>query len=380
MFEKRLAVEYARACGESLKDFPLPVSLVDPDLRSTEYGGRVCGLGGEDIFFSEPDAGVLDHEIEDYDPAAGRLKAWVRIPSFCSGGNTVLCLSCGEPAPARTNRPAAVWDDDYRLVIHDASTGSPRDSSSHANDVRAEKTADGERWVRVADTDAVHVTEALTVEAWVESSEARAEAVESLISKWASPAGFDTFDAFDAGNTDGLDSKGFLGAAFDGRYIYCSAWEKGDGETTNIKGHGNFLRYDTAGDHGAFSLRYCDVGHNGGLCAALLGARFIINTEEGVRSVSANRPPASGRHHVVGTYDGRALCLYLDGELAGQQAASGRIVSNDIDLVVGRILNGAGHFRGRIEEIRVSGCARSAEWIRTQYRLWIRDGRHSEHP
>ena len=123
MFEKKIVVEHGCLCGDSLKDFPLPVSLVDPDLRSTENGGRGCGPGGEDILFSDPETGgILDREIENYDPAVGRLKAWVRIPSFSSGGNTILSLSCGEPAQARTNRPAVPPENSVRISMYGLTT------------------------------------------------------------------------------------------------------------------------------------------------------------------------------------------------------------------------------------------------------------------
>ena len=51
------------------------------------------------------------------------------------------------------------------------------------------------------------------------------------------------------------------------------------------------LRYDTVGTRGAFSLRFSDLGHNGGLNAALPGSRFLVNTEHGPVSAAANRRP-----------------------------------------------------------------------------------------
>jgi hypothetical protein len=130
---------------------------------------------------------------------------------------------------------------------------------------------------------------------------------------------------------------------------------------------GRVLRYDTIGRQGAFSLRYCDLGHNGGLCAALPGARFLVNTDRGPISVAANRRPEPGRHHLAGVYDGRMIRLYLDGELVNEQPASGAIINNEEDVAIGRILHGLGQFNGQIEEVRISAAARSADWLRTQY-------------
>jgi len=60
----------------------------------------------------------------------------------------------------------------------------------------------------------------LTVEAWINTTPGRIEAVQSLVSKWQINEAFTAFSAYDAGDTDGLDSRGFLGTAFDGRYVY----------------------------------------------------------------------------------------------------------------------------------------------------------------
>ena len=52
-----------------------------------------------------------------------------------------------------------------------------------------------------------------------------------------------SWDAFDAGNTDGLDTRGFVGAERDDRYIYFIPYS-GD----NNVFHGRAIRYDTEGD------------------------------------------------------------------------------------------------------------------------------------
>jgi hypothetical protein len=91
-------------------------------------------------------------------------------------------------------------------------------------------------------TDFEGLTE-ITVEAWVKSERKRPEALEALVSKWRPLDSFDTFAAFDAGQTDGLDSSGYFGAVFDGRYVYFSP-EQHD----FLEQHGIVLRYDTHGD------------------------------------------------------------------------------------------------------------------------------------
>jgi hypothetical protein len=62
----------------------------------------------------------------------------------------------------------------------------------------------------------------ITVDTWVASMDSRAEVMQALVSKWSPLGSFDTFDAFNAAVTDGLNSTGYFGAAFDGRYVYFS--------------------------------------------------------------------------------------------------------------------------------------------------------------
>ncbi|MBI4700677.1 MAG: hypothetical protein HY744_05855 [Deltaproteobacteria bacterium] len=70
-----------------------------------------------------------------------------------------------------------------------------------------------------------------------------------------------SWTAQDAGATDGLDTKGYVGAEFDGRYVYFVPYS-GD---ENIF-HGRALRYDTQGDfHAAQSWTGYDAGSTDGL-------------------------------------------------------------------------------------------------------------------
>ncbi|MBI4027328.1 MAG: LamG domain-containing protein [Verrucomicrobia bacterium] len=175
-------------------------------------------------------------------------------------------------------------------------------------------------------------------------------------SEFANPR---SWAAHDAGLVDGLKTVGFNAGAFDGRHLYCAPWNDGSAYPRAIIGNGRVLRYDTLGSNGSFSLRFCDYGHNGGLCAALPGARFLVNTDQGARSVAANRPPEPGRHYLAGTYDGRFIRLFLEGALVNEQSAAGRMVGSQAPLSIGRV-------DGCIEQIRISDCARSADWIAGQ--------------
>ncbi len=85
--------------------------------------------------------------------------------------------------------------------------------------------------------------------------------------------------AFDAGSTDGLDTTGYVGGEFDGRYVYFVPYS---GEE-NIY-HGRALRYDTHNDfHTAASWTGYDISSTGGLTTrgfkyAAFDGRYIYYT------------------------------------------------------------------------------------------------------
>ena len=169
------------------------------------------------------------------------------------------------------------------------------------------------------------------------------------------------WDAHDASHVDGMHTTAYNAGAFDGRFIYTAPWR---GDRDGEHAHGRVLRYDTLGADGAFSLRFCDFGHNGGLNAALLGPSFVVNTDGGPVSVAAHRPLDAGDHHLAGIYDGHHIRLYVDGILAAERAAAGRpIQQTDVPVDIGHLASGSARFTGSISEIYLAAQAHSAEWV-----------------
>lgn len=69
-----------------------------------------------------------------------------------------------------------------------------------------------------------------------------------------------SWSGYDAGSTDGLNTRGYYGLAFDGRYVYFVPFH--DGKSF----HGRMLRYDTKGEFKAeTSWTAYDAGGTGGL-------------------------------------------------------------------------------------------------------------------
>ncbi|MBI2192480.1 MAG: LamG domain-containing protein [Planctomycetes bacterium] len=163
-----------------------------------------------------------------------------------------------------------------------------------------------------------------------------------------------SWTAQDASATSGLLSVGYNAGAYDGRFFYAAPWRHAPDPNSKLWGvHGVVLRYDTLGQQGSFSLRYSDYGHNGGLCAAVPGPAFLVNTERGVLNASAHRALRPGRHHLKGTYDGQRIRLFVDGILAAERCGRGCIQENDEPVSLGGLRGGLCRFRGVIEDVRI---------------------------
>ena len=88
--------------------------------------------------------------------------------------------------------------------------------------------------------------------------------------------------------------------------------------------------------------------------------------------VSSKAPPTAGVwHHVVGTWDGAMLRLYLDGELQQEQARTGKPNPNPYPVMIGNFEYPSCHgtaFGGLIDEVRIYNRAMSGEEVRERGR------------
>jgi hypothetical protein len=89
-------------------DFPLWISLTDPDLAARALAD------GSDIHFVDA-SGPLDYELQSWTKSSGRLDAWVRVPSLKSG--TTLMLRYGDATVAQPPDPPGTFAG-YQAVWH----------------------------------------------------------------------------------------------------------------------------------------------------------------------------------------------------------------------------------------------------------------------
>jgi len=118
--------------------------------------------------------------------------------------------------------------------------------------------------------------DAITVEAWVRGDDARGEALQALASAWAPPDTFSGFAGYDAGHTDGLDCRAYFGAVFDGRYVYFAPQHY-----ERTEAHGIVLRCDTQGgfddpdSYAAYDAGHTDGLNTEGYYGAMFDGRYV---------------------------------------------------------------------------------------------------------
>ena len=176
-----------------------------------------------------------------------------------------------------------------------------------------------------------------------------------------------SWQAADGGALAPPNPGGFNGGAFDGRFLYMAPWREDD-PSGEIRSHGQVLRLDTAAPGARFQLRWMDCGHNGGLGGSLPGPSFLVNCEEGPVSARAHRLPGPGRHHVAGVYrNGRGAELWIDGDCVAEAPSRGAPVEAAGPLTVGCLPGGTARLAGELMDVRVRSGPVPEGWVRTSW-------------
>jgi hypothetical protein len=132
-FRKKITFDSTKVAG-NLSDFPVLISITDPDLQSKAQ------LNGNDILFTSSDGVTkLDHEIESYNQGTGELIAWIKVPFLAADSDTSIYMYYNNSDANNQQNTQDVWSDDFRGVWHlSESSGNAMDSTSYntAGDVR----------------------------------------------------------------------------------------------------------------------------------------------------------------------------------------------------------------------------------------------------
>ncbi|MFX0116240.1 MAG: LamG-like jellyroll fold domain-containing protein, partial [Candidatus Hodarchaeota archaeon] len=311
--------------SKDLTNFPVLVDLYDTDLQ------KYARVDAWDIMFTNTSGTKLPHEIEHYDrtynSTHAHLVAWV-MANLSSSQNTIVSMYFGNPITANQENPEGVWDSNYVMVHHmnEDPTTTIYDSTSKENNAAAnggmtsgDQVAgmmnggidfDGnDDYLTVPDDASLNITGEITLEAWV------------------------YYKGYDVGHRYAKILHKPLSSIIDPWNVYSLALDDTMGDSANLR----------------FEISNGSAG-----------------SQEAVESTSI--VALNGWTHVVATYNGATMRIYINGVDENQNSASIIIGTNNNPLQIGSWdIATDNRWYGILDELRISNVARSADWIVTSW-------------
>jgi len=316
LYRRSITIDHTKVPNTDQANFPVLVSGTYSYLATTTNSGNVANANGFDILFASDANGAspLSFEQESYNPSTGAVVYWVKLATVSHTTDTVFYMFYGNSSISTSqSNKTAVWDSNYLGIWHSGeSSGNLLDSSSHNNPAAPTSMTQG---------------------------------TAGKIGNGATYNG-----------SSSLATVGNL-ALFNPTLITASAW-------INASSYPNTYNYVLSKDQTSDPYVGYDFRVDGG------HLNFYISTG-GVgsyKAASATQPSTGSWHHVVGTYDGSNIKLFLDGSQVSSVAESGNMNSANGPLVFGNDgAFGGGSWNGSIDEVRISSIARSADWVSAEY-------------
>ncbi|MDB5102725.1 MAG: putative protein of unknown function acetylesterase [Fibrobacteres bacterium] len=305
--------------AEDLYDFPLLVRLDASNFDFSQAEGR-----GRDIRFAGSAGQHLHYDIERWDSLERKAEIWVRVDTVhASNATQSLTLYWGNPLAAFYTGGTQVFaaSEGFRGVWHLGEEGSStpngfRDASGHGNHGTGQGISPVSSHTSVAGQGLnFDGTTAVTV-----NPDSSLHSKDSLtLEFWVNFAALGPFKR--------IVSKAYFTPA--------TPWSEYDIETNST---GTML---------AFSV-------------ALGGSLSSVR--------STTKPVLGTWYHVAGTYDGEILRMYVNGVEEAVTVKSGVITDYGRGLTFGKYeYDDVSNFRGKLDEVRVSGKTRSAAWLKLSY-------------
>jgi biopolymer transport protein ExbB len=279
--------------------------LVRLSLANFQYFNNLKPDASDLRAIADDDSTPLKFHIERFDPQAQIALIWVLLPKVNGSGKTSFYLYYGNQNASSASDPAGTYDGQQVLVYHfGAAAGSPQDSTHYQSDPTAFKAT-----VNPA----------------------------SLIGAGASFSGSQTIT---------VPATGALHLSAAGGYTV-SAWVRfgaaqSSADVVQLSGQGKELTLGISGTQAV--------------------ARYASGAGAPVAVQQTGQLTSGDWHHLALTLGGGQLTLYVDGSQAAQAAAQAVDLAGT--LTVGGSASGDSYFTGDMDELEVSGVARSADWIK----------------
>ena len=321
-YRSAITIDHTKVPNTDQTDFPVLISGTFASLATTANSGYVTNSNGYDIIFTSDAAGatVLPFEQEAYNPSTGAVIYWVQVPTVSHASDTTLYMFFGKSSVTTDqSNKNGVWDSNYGGVWHlpNGTTLNASDSTANGNNgtVSGAAAVSGKvggaasfngsgDYVDLGNGSSVQITgSALTLEAWINSSESNPSQWERIFVK-EMPGDANPYIAYAINRVAGSNQVSFGVSTSSGGGGVNSSSSLSLGSWTHVVG-----TYD--GAH----------------------ANIYLN---GVLDSQATQ---------TGNIDSTSQHLVIGGDTAANQE----------------------YFNGKSDEVRISNVARTADWIATEY-------------
>lgn len=311
LYRQELSFDYTP--GTDLEGFPVLVIL---DSSRIDYS--LVQDQGQDLRFTDASGETsLPHEIEAWNEQ-GRSYIWVRVPLISAAGGDRFWMSYGDATAEDGQRPNDVWTQGFAGVWHMAENISGNQVAGHRDSTADNNHADHIGATQMEDSTSLGPAQSF------DGIDDRVELMPSGLQIGATAI---TMSARVRPLGEPGDFPHVIGAGSGGRH-WQIFWDSGGGWTNRYSIDGGYYENWTGtGSIGSWS------------------------------SVSS-------------VYDGSAVRLYVDGV---EVATTGVPTDAQLDALTTPIYIGSNpvltprEFQGDIDEVRMSGSARSPDWIYVQH-------------
>ena len=321
-----VASDYAKAMnvtvngysGSALANFPVLVKL-STAISGFKYSDFRLPNGG-DLRFTDASGNLIPHEIDTWN-SNGVSTVWVKVPTLEANARIIAFYGCATPV-----RPIAdkVWDGDYVGVWHLGESGLPlKESSGNSFDFTYQTgTGVGYAAGGIVGNSVNFPANGLT----------------------------NTLVSLDHDNLDGFTK------------FTLEAWTK---QAAHKDVGGILSKRETSARESAYYF-YDKAGKT------MLKAS--TNGTSAVECINTIQPPLNQWNHQVYSFDTTTSSSNIKGYLNGASAGSvskafRKIFAGRGNLHLGNLCPDLADntFNGQIDEVRISRCVRSAEWIKATY-------------
>jgi prepilin-type N-terminal cleavage/methylation domain-containing protein len=325
-YYRTVTIDHTKVPNTDQTNFPMLFSGMYSYLATVANGGLVQNINGYDITFTSDAAGtqLLPFEIESWSATTGQITAWIKVPAVSHSTDTTIYLQYGNSATTtdQSNKPG-VWTNNYVLVQHLGESSGTSIADSTGNGHTGTKNT------------ASHPAAAAGIIG-------NAQSFNGTSSDWI------TFP--DTASMNFTSAQSYTISTWVNASSLTSSWQT-IAEVSRSSGPWYGL-WITSNNHWG-------LGGNYGQSQNIYGSAASTNSW----------------HYLVGIQQGSVQrILYVDGassatgsvDPGGSTSSGGGIGADDTTIYSGGTFPDE-EFNGKIDEVRISNVARSADWTSTEY-------------